>query len=215
MAVKVASAAFVLILLVAHAAGDPGRCLGQPLSLFRDGESGWLGYLLFAALLLVGLLYAAALVRAGEENEAVTAGLAAVLLLLVALTPSADGCHLLCSLLLLAILFGHYWRLLRESGGPWLLPHAVAPFALVLVCGSHSYGLWQKGLILYLVAAANVRHHLLGRRGADRPRGVAAAGRGPGARAVYRLDPGPVWARRKPGRRPAEPGPAADRPRIG
>jgi len=71
---KLASAAFVLLLLGAHAVGDLGQRLGQPLSLFRDGEQAWLGYSLFAALLLIGLLSTAALVRAGEEEEAVTGG---------------------------------------------------------------------------------------------------------------------------------------------
>jgi len=73
--VKLASAAFVLLLLVAHGVGDLGQRLEQPLSLFRDGEQAWVGYLLFAALLLIGLLYTVALIRAGKEEEAVCAGL--------------------------------------------------------------------------------------------------------------------------------------------
>lgn len=154
---KLASAAFVLLLAAAHAAGDRSR-LEEPLSLFRDGEQWLLGYLMFALLLSVVVLYTRALVRAGEEEEAVTAGVAALLLSVVAATPSGQAFHHLCSLALLALLFGHYWRLLRDAGSPWLVPHAAAPAILVLVCVGHGYGygVWQKGLILYLVGAAKL-----------------------------------------------------------
>jgi hypothetical protein len=198
---KQASVAFVLLLLGAHGAGDPGQRLGQPLSLFRDGEQGWLGYLLFAFLLLIGLLYMRALIRAGKEEEAVTAGLAALLLLIVAVTPSFQGLHLLCSLILLLLLFAHYGRLLRQSGSPWLILHGLAPFLLVLLSGCHSYGLWQKSLIVYMVVLANVRSHLLGQRAASRPLPVAL----PRAlnrrevnrrRKLYQLEQGRGWARK-------------------
>jgi len=39
--------------------------------------------------------------------------------------------------------------------------HLLSPFYLVLLTECHSYGLWQKCLILYLVALANLRHHQL------------------------------------------------------
>jgi hypothetical protein len=197
-----ASAAFVLLLLAAHGAGDLGERVGQPLSVFRDGEQGWWGYLLFASLLLIGALYTRDLVRAGKEEEAVPAGLAALLLLFVAMTPSWSVLHLLCAAGLFSLLFRHYWWLLRESGSPWRFPHLLAPLALVWVSGCHSYGLWQKGLILYFVALANVRRHLLRPEAAGRcpsvaiPRTVAGGGRN-GRRRVYRLEPGREWARRK------------------
>ncbi len=201
-AVRFASAAFVLLLVAVHAAGDLGEVLGQPLSLFRDGEQAWLGYLLFATLLLVALLSVRDLIRAGEEMEAVTAGLAALLLFIVALTPSMQAFHLLSSLLLLLLLFGHYARLLRDAGSPWRFLHGVAPFALLLLSGCHSYGLWQKCLILYLVVLANVRHALLRRKRAGEPlaastpplfRRGAVKRRGK----VYQLEAGREWARDK------------------
>jgi hypothetical protein len=192
----------VLLLLAAHGAGHFKLCLAQPLSVFRDGEQAWLGYLLFAALLLVGLLYTRDLIRAGKEEEAVTAALAALLLFVVAVTPSLQAFHLLSSLLLLLLLFGHYWRLLRDSGGPWLILHSLAPFVLVLLSGCHSYGLWQKCMILYLVALANVRHYLLGRRRASGPPTVSAprlfsSGGVNRRRKVYLLEAGRAWTRRK------------------
>ena len=96
---------------------------------------------------------------------------------------------------LAGILFGHYWRLLRESGSPWLILHAVAPFALVLVSGHYSYGFWQKSMILYLVVLANVRHHLLGRDRQPTP----SVRQGRRAKTMYRLQLGRTWARRKAG----------------
>jgi hypothetical protein len=202
IAVRIASAAFVLLLLGAHTTGDLDQCLGQPLSLFRDGEQAPLGYLLFAALLVVALLYTRDLIRAGEEEEAVTAGLAALLLFLVAVTPSWQVFHLLSSLLLLLVLFGHYWRLLRDAGSPWLIFHSAVPFVLVVLSGCHSYGLWQKCVILYLVALANVRHYLLGRARANGPLAASApqlsgSGRVKGRRRVYQLEAGREWARHK------------------
>lgn len=190
---RLASAAFVLLLLGAHAAGDFDQLLGQPLSVFRDGEQGWLGYLLFATLLSVSVLYVGGLIRAGKENEAVTAGLAAGLLFLVAVTPSVQGFHLLCSLLLLLLLFGHYWRLLRASGSPWFILHAVAPFLLVLATGCHSYGLWQKCLILYVVVLVNVRHYMLS-KGAANPRGIRKDGTRRRQK-TYCMEAGREWTR--------------------
>src|SRR4051794_24655628 len=96
---KLATLAFVLLLLSAHLAGDSAELVGQPLSMFRDGEQGWLGYLLFAVLLLITGLYLAALARAERIGEAAAAGLAAVLLAVVAVTPSLGAFHIICSLL--------------------------------------------------------------------------------------------------------------------
>src|SRR5262245_39920310 len=116
LTMRLASAAFVLLLLGAHATGNIDQCLETPLSMFRDGPYGWLGYLLFVALLLVCVLYAIELIRGEKEEEAVVAGLAALLLFLVAVTPSFDLFHILCSFVLMLLLFTYYWRLLYEAG---------------------------------------------------------------------------------------------------
>jgi hypothetical protein len=199
--VKSASAAFVLLLLCAHGVGDFNKRLAEPLSMFRDGEQAWLGHVLFAVLLLVMLVYARDAFRAGEEQEAIIAGLAALLLLIVAVTPSFDGFHVLSSFLLLLLLFAHYWRLLRESGSAWFIVHVLAPFALVLP-GCHSYGLWQKCLIVYLVGLANLCHHQLCPRRAIEPSPASSSlslgsGGVNGRRKVYQLEPGREWARSK------------------
>jgi hypothetical protein len=202
---KLASLAFVLLLLIAHAAGDGAELLGRPLSVFRDGAQGGLGYALFAVLLLIGLLYTAALVRARREVETLAAGLAALLLLVVAATPSLGAFHLACSLLLLMLLFAYFALLLHLAESLWLPAHLAVPFALACATGLHSYGLWQKAVITYFVALTAIHHHLL-----PRPRARLAWARRDGRAAgpyqagrrhkVYALSPSREWARRAPAR---------------
>jgi hypothetical protein len=45
---RLASLAFLIVLVVAHLAGDPAEGLALPLSMFRDGAYRPFGYLLFA-----------------------------------------------------------------------------------------------------------------------------------------------------------------------
>jgi hypothetical protein len=199
--VKSASAAFVLLLVGAHGLGQFNRRLAEPLSMFRDGEQPWLGYALFATLLLVSTWYTHDVFRAGEEEEAAIAGLATLLLFIVAVTPSLGGFHVLGSFLLMLLLFGHYWRLLRDSGSSLIILHVLVPFALVLP-GCHSYGLWQKCLIVYLVAFANLRHHELRRMSESEHLSESASepfrgGGVNGRRKVYQLEAGQEWARLK------------------
>jgi hypothetical protein len=195
---KFAAGAFILILLYAHGAGDWDRLLAQPLSVFRDGDEGWLGYELFGLLLLIATLYTAALTRADRQAEALVSGLASVLLLMVVLTPSLDAVHHLSSALLFLLLFGYYALLLYRVGSPWFIAHLTVPLALALATGFHSYGIWQKTFILYFVLASVVHCHVL-------PRGMpASAARAPRPqrgqtvrrRKVFSLEPGRSWMRR-------------------
>jgi hypothetical protein len=199
--VKLASFLFLCLLLRAHALDESNNPLGRPLSMFRDGPQAWLGYALFAALLLVGLLYTAALVRRRREGEAAISGLAVLLLLIVAATPSAGAFHGLCSFLLLLLLFGHYAWLLYRLGGPWVFAHLAVPVSLMLGTQFHSYGLWQKGLVLYFLTAVVVHDHVLKREAAGGGRRSArtripGSGQPGSRRKVYRLEPGRAWKRR-------------------
>jgi hypothetical protein len=199
---KLATLAFVLLLLSAHLAGDSAELVGQPLSMFRDGDQGWLGYLLFAVLLMISGLYLTALARVERLGEAAAAGLAAVLLAVVAATPSMGPFHIVCSLLLLALLLAYFALLLHRAEGPWLAAtHLAVPVALVGATGLHSYGLWQKAVITYIVAVTAVHHHLLGAPPRPRSRRRRASAAGPGRRPkVFQLAPSREWARRGPAR---------------
>jgi hypothetical protein len=196
---KAASCTFQAVLLIAHHAGDPAELLGLPLSMFRDGPQGSFGYVLFGLLMLVGGLMIAILLRLRLHGHVFLFCLAALLLLLVALTPSDGGWHLTTSLVLLGVLYTYYAVQSHAAGRAWLWAHLAVPSFLVLATQFHSYGLWQKGLILYFLLAVNVHHHLLTqglprrfRTEARRPhRDVLGSRR----RVVYVLSEGRGWSR--------------------
>jgi hypothetical protein len=198
---KLVSLTFLLLLWTAHGAGDIDKRLGQPLSEFRDSEQGWLGYALFASLLLIGVLYTAALGRRLKAAEAGVSGLAVLLLFVVGTTPSRDLNHVCCSFLLLLLLFGYYAVLLYRAASFWLVIHLVVPMALVLATRGHSYGMWQKSFIVYFVVAAVVHHHLLGREPAKGQMNSSVPrvlkGSPLSKRKIYQVQPGREWARRK------------------
>jgi hypothetical protein len=199
---KLASLVFLSLLFVAHAAGDPERLLGQPLSELRDGEQGWLGYTLFAALLVVGVLYIGALVRSRRAGEAAVAGLAVLLLVVVTVTPSWGASHLLSSLVLLLLLHVYYGLLLYRAESFWLLVHLLMPVALAGATGFHSYGMWQKSFIAYCVVTAAVHEHLVVRQAGRRAClgvGTRRASQPMRKRKVYRLEVGREWQRSSPG----------------
>ena len=195
---KLASLAFVALLAAAHIADDPKGVVARPLSQFRDGQAAWLGYLLFGLLLLITGLYVHRLWRTSREGEAVTAGLAAALLALVAVTPSLDGFHVMFSIQLFLLLYAYYGVLLYQTKKIWYILHLIAPLALLLLTQLHSYGLWQKCFIVYFVAAAAAHEHLIrGFVSKPAPRPTPRTWRTPGSkrRKVYQLDTGQAWAR--------------------
>jgi hypothetical protein len=196
---KLAALAFFLLMFFAHVTDDFDLVAGQPLSIFRDGPRGWLGYALFAALLLVSVSYIKALARSRMECEAILSVLGASLLMLVAATSSTGGFHLLCSLLLFALLFSYYGILLYRAEPIWLAAHLFVPIALALVVRFHSYGLWQKCFISYFVFLSAAHHHVLIAQLQEYKSSLAAArrGRSDKRRKVYRVGASREWARDK------------------
>jgi hypothetical protein len=190
MEMKLAALTFFLLLLFAHLTGDFDTQAGRPLSMFRDGSQAWLGYVLFAALLIVAVLYVTTLVRFDRLGEAATACLAFFLLLVVVATPSSNGFHLLCSLLLLLLMFAYFGLLMARTEKIWLFAHLAVPVALVLVIRFHSYGLWQKSIISYFVLLTAVHHQVLTLPELS-PRRYIPTRR----RKVYQLEPTREWAR--------------------
>jgi hypothetical protein len=170
--------------------------------MFRDETYQPFGYLLFALLLVIAGQMLRTLHRAGLDGHACLLGVAAFFLLLVALTPSANAFHLLCSFVVLALLFGYYATVVNRVGRVWLWAHLTVPVLLVLATQCHSYGLWQKSLIAYFLLAVNVQHFLLSR--VRRPLCTAMGGwhrsgsRGLRRRVAYTMEAGRSWARRQP-----------------
>ncbi len=161
MAMKTASAAFLAILLLAHLLGNSNRLADRPLSMFRDHERIWLGYTMFGLLTFIRLAYLWPLVRCRRYGEIVFVAPAVVMLLIVAATPSTGLLHAIFSFALLAMIFAHFAILLYLESSLWLLAHLLVPAILMFAARYQSYGVWQKGLIVYFVIAAAIRHHFL------------------------------------------------------
>lgn len=190
---KLLAAAFFGLLWFAHEAGGPSA-VGRPLSMFRDGAAGWIGYGLFGLLLAAALWQTVSLARAGREVETLSAAASAALVLAVGLTPSLGLTHHLAAFCLIMLVFGHYAALLYLAGSAWLIAHLAVPVVLVGVTQLHSYGLWQKFFIGYLVLAGVARDAML-----TRPRpGPKHRSGSRRRRVVYTLGgDGPVWGRRR------------------
>jgi hypothetical protein len=153
--VHVASVLFVVALVAVHLTVPDA--LPRPLSTFRDGPWSWAGYVLFALLFGMGAGHVALYARARQFGGMVVPLVCLVLLGFVALTPSFDGVHIAASLALLGLVFVYYAVRLYRVSSPWLLAHLAAPVALAAAAVPVlSYGVVQKGLILYFVFAVNV-----------------------------------------------------------
>ncbi len=196
---KLAAFSFFLLLIYVHLTADLERAAEQPLSTFRDDSRGLLGYALFAALMLVGILYVAALARSQREAEAVISASGILILLVVAVTPSTNGFHLLCSLLLFGLLFFYYATLLYRAEPLLLFLHLTVPIALAFAIQFHSYGLWQKSFISYFVFLGAAHHHAITHQHSERSSSSAAHPRRRGQatkrRKVYRLELEGQWHR--------------------
>lgn len=153
--VHLASVLFVVALVAVHLTVPDS--LPRPLSTFRDGPAGWAGYVLFALLLGMGAGHVALYVRARQFGGMIVPVLCLVLLGFVALTPSFDGGHIAASLALLGLVFVYYAVRLYLLSSPWLFAHLAAPLVFAAAAVPVlSYGVVQKGLILYFVFAVNV-----------------------------------------------------------
>jgi hypothetical protein len=194
---KLASLAFVSVLLIAHLSGDPAETLALPLSMFRDGAYAFYGYVLFGLLLVIACLMLSGLHRAGREVDAVLLGVVAVFLLLVAVTPSLNDWHGLCSFVVIGLLYCYYAAVLHREGAVWMWLHLALPVLVLLGIRCHSYGLWQKSMIVYFVLAVNVQHWLLsrGRAALDVPRPGRTGGLRP-KRVIHVIEADRSWSRK-------------------
>ena len=153
--VHVASALFVVVLVVVHLTDK--EYLHRPLSTFRDGPSGWVGYVLFALLLGMGAGQGWLFIRTRRYAGLIVPVLCFALLSFVALSPSFDSVHIVASLVLLTLVFVYYAVRLYRAGSLWLFAHLAAPVVIgAAAVPILSYGVVQKSLILYFVFAVNV-----------------------------------------------------------
>lgn len=157
---KAVFAAFLALFFYAHSQGDPDDAIARPLSMFRDGGDAWIGYAMFALLLAAGVLLLWQLIRMRWFVDAAVVLGIAVMLAIVARTPSVDTLHNFLAFLLLFLLWVYFGTVFYRCDSRWLYAHITVPAVLVFVTRMHSYGLWQKSLVLYYLFAVVLEHHL-------------------------------------------------------
>lgn len=160
--VKLFALTFAALLICAHLADLQGDAYDRPLSMFRDYEPAWIGYAMFGLLLAIGLETARTALRVRAEWHAAVYAVAISLLAAIAATPSNDATHLECAAVAMAMMFVYYAVLLYRSDQMfWLIMHLLMPSVLMMAARYESYGVWQKSLILYYLAAAVIHQHFL------------------------------------------------------
>lgn len=153
---RLASLAFLLILSGLHLASPSPEILATPLSEFRDGPFRLWGFVLFGLLIFIGGSWIKTMVRVRDPSDllAVVPGIS--MLGFAAVTESWDFWHLVCSLVLFGWLLLFFTLKLLEAESLFAFPQLMMPALLVLIVRGHSFGLWQKMLIVYFVIAINI-----------------------------------------------------------
>ena len=160
--VKILGVVFGVLLVCAHFADVQGDAYHRPLSMFRDYEPAWIGYALFGVLLSIGLETIRTAFRVQAEFHAAIYLFATGLLTVVAATPSNDSLHTTCALAAMVIMFVYYAVLLyRDDSLFWLVMHLLTPSVVMMASQLESYGVWQKGMIVYFLSATVIHQSLL------------------------------------------------------
>ena len=163
---KLASLIFFALLFYVHHVCSAYEPLHWPLSAFRDGECGPLGYALYGAIALVTAVYSVDLKRFRDPIEAVDTIGFGMILLMAAFSPNRWMLHRGSAGLLLVCTYVFLAMELRNNR-PLMYLHLSAPIALAALTGFESYGLWQKALISYFVVVATFHHHVAMREQRD------------------------------------------------
>jgi hypothetical protein len=132
-----------------------------PLSMFWDGRHAGLGYLAFSLLILMGGVMTFAAYRCGDSITGTFYAVAMILLIAIAATPSFDSFHLFISLLLPFLFYAYYLTLLYSHVSFWMFLHLFVPLIVLLAIHYHSFGAWQKSMIIYFGLVANVHYSFL------------------------------------------------------
>jgi hypothetical protein len=160
--VKLFALTFAALLVCAHLADIHGDAYHRPLSMFRDYEPAWIGYAMFGLLLAIGVETVRTAIRVQAIGHAVIYAISIALLAAVAATPSNNHTHSECAAVVMAMMFVYYAVVLyRADQLFWLTLHLLMPSILMMAARYESYGIWQKGLILYYLCAGAIHHHCL------------------------------------------------------
>jgi hypothetical protein len=160
--VKILGIAFAVLFVCAHKADLLGDAYTRPLSCFRDCDPAWIGYAMFGLLIAIGLETARTAFRLRSELHTFMYLVMTAQLAFIAATPSWGAWHQTFAAVGMACLFVYYAVLLYNGDQLfWLVIHLLMPS--FLLTGSHyeSYGVWQKGMIIYSLLATIVHQEVL------------------------------------------------------
>lgn len=156
--------AFLIAFVGAHLADQRGDAYVRPLSLFRDVEPAWIGFVMFGLLVALGVETARSAARLRYWGQVAANLFIAAALALTALTPSYDEFHTLGANVAMVALVANIGVLLfLHDQWFWLAIHLVTPATLAFGALASGYGVWQKGMILYFLAATAILNHVFQR----------------------------------------------------
>jgi hypothetical protein len=96
------------------------------------------------------------IIRQRDRSDIITGISIVLLLVIVMVTPSKDAFHRYSSYVLFLLLMGYYtWVLLRWNSR-YVIVHLAVLLLLTVLTAWHSYGLWQKALVLYMLVLMNM-----------------------------------------------------------
>ncbi|MFT3882598.1 MAG: hypothetical protein QM703_23465 [Gemmatales bacterium] len=147
---------FLLTLVIGHAYAGWEEALHVPFSQWRDGPYSVFGYVNFILLLACSLLILVLIIRQRLRSDIITAVSIVLLLFIVMITPSKDAFHRYSSYVLFLLLMGYYTWVLWRWNARNVIVHLAVLLALTLLTAWHSYGLWQKALVLYMLVLMNI-----------------------------------------------------------
>jgi hypothetical protein len=159
---KLFGGTFLALFVCAHLADLRGDAYTRPLSMFRDYDPAWIGYALFGLLIAIGLETARTAFRLRSEIHTFMYLLMTGLLAFVAATPSTGEWHQICAIVAMAIMFVYYAVLLYHGDELfWLVMHLLSPSFALMASHYESYGVFQKGMIVYFLVATIVHQGVL------------------------------------------------------
>ncbi len=173
---KLAAVIFFALLVYVHQLYGVDQVLDQPLSAFRYGDRAVLGYVLFCAIALVGVVHTWGIKRFEEPGESLNTKGFGVLLLIVVATPSWWTLHEASAIVLLASVYTYFSVVLfRSRRYFWMALHLSVPIVVAIA-----------DTIPKLRDLAEVDRLLFRCRGCDSPRRIKARAR---ARRLATVDP--------------------------
>ncbi|HQR07440.1 MAG TPA: hypothetical protein PLN21_11490 [Gemmatales bacterium] len=148
---------FLITLLTGHGYAGWDEALKVPFSQWRDGPYYIFGYIHFALSLACSLLILVLIFRQGHRGEILTGFCIVLLLIVVIVTPSHDVFHRYSSYVLFLMLMSYYTWVLWRWHPRYVMVHLAILLALALLTTWHSYGFWQKTLVLYVLVLMNIQ----------------------------------------------------------